>query len=893
MKLKPSLRSMLAVVLLAAGAYSSEATMVVWKSKPENDWDWTNPNNFDDGAVPKAGDMIVVPAGCVVYVRSTDTASCNLVCDAATYVQMRNAGAAVVFDVGEGEDLACQGSVSSAWGGYESTFETGSLRKVGKGKLTIQSSGTGLRYYTSFRVEEGELVLDIGKSQSVGVLSVAKSAKILIKGVSVSLSGFEGEGTIDRETPCQDYLVGSGTYAFGGTLGDNMRPWVDAGLQLWTGDSSTFTNKLQVRYGAKVGSCVGIGTFGTAGEQSSAGRDERIVLGDGSGGVVYLGSGETTTKKLELDITPNGPSWIDGGPNGGLVWNGNLLFNSWRDQYVSFAFTGTNAAPCTFGGKIQDLLYHNLAVYVIKDGTGTWTFTGNKDGTACYGIGGIAVRNGVLQFDSIAEKGTDCALGSARLMSDGYVGGRSNIDSHKVDYAYVLGGSNAGVANETALLEYVGTTAATVTTRPAVLNGRGGFKSSSAAFDFTGVTAKGEETDDVLLLDGDGAITNVIRNVADGSGKVGIEKNGSGTWILKGTNTFSGPVTVNAGTFVLASSRKPYSWYRFNIKSISGSATGTGGGQAVSLSYLGFYDKDGYAVSDGITNAVSSDPGSATAAANLLPGQAAFAPRQFHFSTTPSDTVIGGELYQAFLFNSNVMGGYFHKNQYWNIDTPDPNDEETWGRIVLRLPTGVSPVTSYDFVRVATGDWRAKYQIMTWSLDASVDGKSWNEVDETKTKPLIESTWGNHWANVDTATYVDFTDPVHKTGKAIASHVTIGALPTTHEWSVADGATLVNEDEGLPLTVSKLTVDATKGVGAFVNFTFAETGVLDISNLAFEKGEYVRTFTGDFSQASGFAEHVPNWTVTVNGAAPKKCAVTVSGSTITVTKNVGTLIILR
>ena len=178
------------------------------------------------------------------------------------------------------------------------------------------------------------------------------------------------------------------------------------------------------------------------------------------------------------------------------------------------------------------------------------------------------------------------------------------------DYAYKLGATNAaGVANATALLEYVGETPAKVTTRPAVLAARGGFKSSAAAFDFTGVQAldAGAKT---LLLDGD-TVVNTVRDVTDGPGKVGVEKNGSGTWILDGTNTFTGPVAVNAGRLVLAAPYKDYSWYRFNIKSITGTSM-TGGGQNFTLTYLALFDENGESVTDGITNDVSYLTGSGT-----------------------------------------------------------------------------------------------------------------------------------------------------------------------------------------------------------------------------------------------------------------------------------------
>ena len=164
------------------------------------------------------------------------------------------------------------------------------------------------------------------------------------------------------------------------------------------------------------------------------------------------------------------------------------------------------------------------------------------------------------------------------------------------------------------------------------------------------------------------------------------------------------------------------------------------------------------------------------------------------------------------------------------------------------------------------------------------------ELWETTTKDPVQA-WSKYWASDNSSASLS-TPLVHKTGMQIASESVDGQLPTAVEsWSVAEDATLVNEDDE-SLTVSKLTVDATKGVGKFSNFAFAETGTVDVRNVNFEKGVYQMSFTGDFSESEGFS-NVANWTFLVDGKVSKKYTVSVSGSTITVTKNVGTLIILR
>ena len=864
-------RVVLAAIAVAM-ALPALSAMRYWKASPENNWNWTNPNNFTDGVTPSCGDTIVVPEGLEVHVKADDADSWSVACSSPTVVQVRNSGSYVVFDVPEGASVTNFAALQTAWDAqYLSKRDSGGLLKRGLGKLTLKTSTAQFAYYTTLKVEAGELEIDVGAGQEIGTLFVAGGATATISGQNLKIAGFEGAGTIRRTSrwSAADHLVGSKEmYEFSGTLTENMYVVCD-NRQYFTGIYSTMTSLVSsCKNDGKLpfGPCVGVSRFGTTGEPSSIGVRDRVVLGTGSGGVRYLGSGETTAKNIELDTTLTGPSFIDGGENGGLVWNGDLMLSSWREQAVSFAFIGDHTNLCTFGGKIFDQSYKGRTVYVTKDGTGVWRFVGNK---AYNGyISGVAVRNGILQFASIAERGTDCSFGKMNKLAEDFSGTDSE-DSHLVPYAYVLGGFDTNnVANATALLEYVGTSAAKVTTRPAVLNGRGGFKSSSASFDFTGVTSKEAESN-ILLLDGDGA-TNIVRSVTNGLGTVGIEKNGSGTWVVAGTNDFTGPVSVNGGVLRFANVRPRYRWYRLVIKEMVS-------GNCLALTYLGLYDENGVSVTDGFTKGTL---------ATLQPGQVA---TDKPFEVHSSDYAMGGDIDKAFLFDSSIAGGFFYKTSpSFAYIKPQLADESTWCRIVLRLPENANAVTSYDFVRTGSPEWRNKYQIRSWSLEASVDGVSWTEVHETQTKDL-NSGWGNYWASRND-NLANFTSPVHKTGITIPSHADpVGALPTPCDWSVAGGATIVNENDET-IVISKFTVDASKGIGELTNFEFAPSGVLDVRNLEFADGETSMSL-GDFSGSAGFG-NVANWTFLIDGEAPKKYRVAISGNSIVV-KRSGFVMILH
>ena len=57
---------------------SASAAWRTWKSSPEDNWNWTNPNNFEEGTAPAVGDTILVRVGREVHVKADDAESWNL-----------------------------------------------------------------------------------------------------------------------------------------------------------------------------------------------------------------------------------------------------------------------------------------------------------------------------------------------------------------------------------------------------------------------------------------------------------------------------------------------------------------------------------------------------------------------------------------------------------------------------------------------------------------------------------------------------------------------------------------------------------------------------------------------------------------------------------------------
>ncbi|MGC3992464.1 MAG: autotransporter-associated beta strand repeat-containing protein [Chthoniobacteraceae bacterium] len=234
------------------------------------------------------------------------------------------------------------------------------------------------------------------------------------------------------------------------------------------------------------------------------------------------------------------------GNNGGTIdTNG---FDSTYAGVIAGGVTGTTSANTSYGFGLT------------KNGSGTLTLTG----TNTYG-GTTVINGGTVSVSSLA---TETASG----------GVASGIGSAPNTAQYLV--FNGGT------LQYTG--AATTTDRRFTLGSSGGTidASGSGALTWAGNTGSGGTVSNVISISGTGNRTltltgsstasNVL-GIALGdsstSGKSSLVKNGAGTWVLTGTNTYTGATTVNAGTLRVTGSLASGS-----AVAVSGGATLTGTG---------------------------------------------------------------------------------------------------------------------------------------------------------------------------------------------------------------------------------------------------------------------------------------------------------------------------
>ena len=815
-----------------------------------------------------AGDTVTVETGDAI-VHDADLAKINTFAS----INLATADSRIVFDLTEDGDVTC------------AITNKGVIVQRGTGAVKLHRTAADTARCDSYYTKGGVLIekgwlwapqdvtdkktCSFGPVETAGDDCVFVTAKGETANAHTEVDGLVGYGSVTNVSgagDCYLYVVGRRTepYVFYGDIVGYGFRFYNNGHQWLMGTNSNFASSAipaYQHYEQMIRGLCGIRKFGKQGGKSSLGTYRNVTLNEKGGRLLYLGEGETTDKNYSYTNDNKGDPtysyWLDGGANGGLVFSG-----SWSHTIATctaaFYLTGSNTEAacemaCSWTGDSE-----TNPTYITKQGTGVWKFSDHADRR---NTGVIAVEDGVLQFTSIAEKGEVCSLGLATCLQEKYIGPYDA--AHDVDYAYLLGG-----ATTRGVMEYVGTGASSVSTRPFAVTGTGEIRNSGGALAISGVKAQTEGA--TLVLSGV-ATDSCLSEANDGpSGeKLSLAKEGAGTWRLTGNNRLSGSLNVKEGRLEVEGSRqKSYKWFKFLIRGGVQIATGTKVyNDVISFDGLVFYDKDGNKVTtqDNMT-AVLHYTNEAKTQANcgskdeLLPGQYCWGVSTGGRTTTytqgKSDRDID-EMFKVDVDTSRVVvspTGYGIR----------PAFDEAWP-IYIRLPDDMVRVEAFDVVS-HDGATTAR-ALSNWTMYASETGNDndWVEVgkydyDET-TMPGEDSFFS------DQSSYTAAARP-GKGYKITYDDISVSTLENLKSVSVSGSATLAAT--GAVNLPDELELDAA-GASRIEGLALPETGTLRIVNVT-DEGVLPTIFVNCTN-----VEKLADWTLYLNGKTrPSSWTLTVS-----------------
>jgi len=260
-----------------------------------------------------------------------------------------------------------------------------------------------------------------------------------------------------------------------------------------------------------------------------------LSLGDnaalgGVGNVFTIAGGSLNVSAARTTTNNNAQNWNGDftfvGSNTLNLGTGAVTLNASRDVTVS-------ASTLTVGGAIGD---GGSGFSLTKSGVGTMILNGTNTFS-----GATVINSGTLRSSTFANVNTNSGIGRGSV-----------------------GGSAADLVFGGGTLLY-NTAAAAVTDRLFTLGNAAGLNgtidssetnvANSLSFTGTGAIAFGGSGARTLTLAGSNGGTNALASIlGDGTGGVTtLTKSGAGTWVVSGSNNYTGGTNINGGTLTLGS----------------------------------------------------------------------------------------------------------------------------------------------------------------------------------------------------------------------------------------------------------------------------------------------------------------------------------------------------
>lgn len=228
----------------------------------------------------------------------------------------------------------------------------------------------------------------------------------------------------------------SGGATFDGVISNDA----GAGLSFVTTNSSlvtlkgvnTYTGNTTISGTGKVS----VSSIGNSGASGNLGQGTTINLGSGTGAagtgtLVYTGSGETSTKVINLSGTTGGATIDQSSASGLLKFTANLTATGAGSKTLTLQ--GSTGGTGEISGAIVDNSGTNKTS-VTKAGTGTWTLSGTNTytGTTAVNGGNLFVNGSLASGSAVSVTNSGSVLGGT-----GTVNGPVTVNAN----AAILGGT--------------------------------------------------------------------------------------------------------------------------------------------------------------------------------------------------------------------------------------------------------------------------------------------------------------------------------------------------------------------------------------------------------------------------------------------------------------------
>ncbi|MCB1132142.1 MAG: autotransporter-associated beta strand repeat-containing protein, partial [Verrucomicrobiae bacterium] len=322
----------------------------------------------------------------------------------------------------------------------------------------------------------------------------------------------------------------------------------------------------------------------------------------------YTGTGETTDRVVNLAANTNG-AYLDQSGTGLLKFTSDFTATGAGSKNI--ALLGSTAGVGEIAGAIVDNSGTNTT-RISKEGTGTWVLSGNNTFT-----GSVTISNGVLGITNSNALGlgtktvTINASANKMLELDGS-GGDITLGSNLSFQTSGINGAIRNVAGDNTINGSITMTLGNGDTR--IISDNAGSLTLAG-------NISASNSGRILELSGDSTADNTFSGSLSNSNTPALNKTGTGTWILSGTNTYAGATTVSGGTLVVNGNIST------SMTTVNSGATLGGSGTTGSVT-----------IDDGGRLAPGNSPGTLTIDGDLGLNNASL----LSFELNPMDTTVGG-----------------------------------------------------------------------------------------------------------------------------------------------------------------------------------------------------------------------------------------------------------